>query len=388
MTLCNVCHFVRVGIEGAICATCSKNERKNTFLENTVKEYLSKHPDLALYTFADKSIPCATTKRRPDFCYVLPDRVVILEVDENEHRYNTLECETRREHELLDAIPSEKHLVIVRFNPNPSRGDMWAAFERLGEKLRHAFITDDVKYTDDGIHRIYLNYSSGRKRKLTRAMHEDQQKALKEGGNASPTTKEQAHADVENQDSDGAEALAHITTMYNYHETQFRKYRRLLKSKMKRTNKMLLEPSKKIEPKESNTGLSDKDAMTLLLEQWWSWMKEEQYKEFENVWATKYPVSTHTFFAFWRYWSEWNEECKECRLVTKNHLSIFLSKKLNEKTKQYKKCSAIHHIDSVNGKLSYTFTEEDEHLRHRRGFSSLAVRKMLLPNTRSAASST
>ena len=184
MPKCSTCALVAVRADGGHCKACLANAQKNTFLENSVLGYLKQNEDLKLYTYADKAIPCAPTKRRPDFCYVLPDRVVILEVDEHEHRYNTPECETRRELELLDAVPADKHLVIVRFNPNPKRSDFWSAFDRLGSKLREAFVTDDVKYTDDGIHRIFINYSTARKRKLAQTATADQLNALRLGPGA------------------------------------------------------------------------------------------------------------------------------------------------------------------------------------------------------------
>ena len=228
MPPCVNCQRTNVGTPDAQCAACSKSAVKNTFLENTVKQYLNQHADLALYTHADKALPCAPTRRRPDFYYVLEDRVVVLEVDESEHRYNTTECETRREYELLYAIPPEKRLVIVRFNPNPSRSDMFQAFERLGTKLRQSFVTDDVKYTDDGILRIFINYTSARKRKLASAVAEDQRKALKSGFVA------EGQVDEVEQDAEDAPASAEggcteedffrDLELYAYHQKQARNF--------------------------------------------------------------------------------------------------------------------------------------------------------------------
>ena len=178
------CTLVAVRADGGQCKACLANAQKITFLEDTVRIYLKLYEDLKQYTYVDNAIPHAPAESLLDFCYVLPDRVVILEVDENEHRYNTPERETRRQLELLNAVPADKHLVIVRFNPNPKRSDMWPAIEQLGSKLREAFVTDDVKKTDDGIHRIFINYSTARKRKLAQTAAADQLNALRSGPGA------------------------------------------------------------------------------------------------------------------------------------------------------------------------------------------------------------
>ena len=61
-------------------------------------------------------LPCSPNRRRPDFVWILTDRIIILEVDEDAHRHYNRECEIARVTELMEqgrGFP----LVLIRFNP-------------------------------------------------------------------------------------------------------------------------------------------------------------------------------------------------------------------------------------------------------------------------------
>ena len=55
---------------------------------------------LGSYSYSDETLPCSPNHRRPDFTWVLEDRLVILEVDEDAHRFYNRECELLRVTEL------------------------------------------------------------------------------------------------------------------------------------------------------------------------------------------------------------------------------------------------------------------------------------------------
>jgi hypothetical protein len=82
-----------------------------------VKDFLDWQTDVVGgYTYYDTSLPCSPNQRRPDFVWVLQDRLVILEVDEHSHRHYNFECEVARITELMEqagALP----IFLVRFNP-------------------------------------------------------------------------------------------------------------------------------------------------------------------------------------------------------------------------------------------------------------------------------
>ena len=59
---------------------------------------------------------CRGTKRRPDFMFDLGGWVVIVEVDEHQHKTNAPECEQRRMTEIFATVG--RPVVFIRFNPD------------------------------------------------------------------------------------------------------------------------------------------------------------------------------------------------------------------------------------------------------------------------------
>lgn len=96
-----------------------------------VLDYLKQHPRLHAFSYYDQSLPCSPNLRRPDFVWILPDRIIVLEVDENAHRHYNRRCEIARITELQEqggALP----LRLVRFNPRVSLlEEMARAVERF-----------------------------------------------------------------------------------------------------------------------------------------------------------------------------------------------------------------------------------------------------------------
>ena len=100
---------------------------KNKYHEWQVRATLLEYEDLREFSYTDTVLPCVyknskLENRRSDFTYALQDRVVFLEVDENEHRYNVAECERKREQQLQEGVPADMFVVLVRFNPTPRLG--------------------------------------------------------------------------------------------------------------------------------------------------------------------------------------------------------------------------------------------------------------------------
>ncbi len=81
-----------------------------------VNEYLSSFEDTAYYSYQDQALPCAPTQRRGDRVYLLQDRLVIVEVDEDAHRYYNRDCECIRVLELHEQGQG-RGVFLLRFNP-------------------------------------------------------------------------------------------------------------------------------------------------------------------------------------------------------------------------------------------------------------------------------
>jgi hypothetical protein len=165
------------------CRACADDSNMNKGFEWQVRKFLEDQDDLKHFTYTDTAVPCAaktaSNVRRADFTYVLMDRVVFLEVDENEHRYNSPECERKREQQLADSVPGGKYVVLVRYNPLAKRRTFMQNLETLAEKLREGFVSDDVKLATDGIHRIFVGYQMATIRRLDAAYAEVQNIGLK-----------------------------------------------------------------------------------------------------------------------------------------------------------------------------------------------------------------
>ncbi len=113
---CASCQQFSVQQEGFLCWTCRTGTSRLKQYEHLVETYLRGFPDTACYSYRDEPLPCAPTRRRGDFVYLLEDRLVIVEVDEQAHRYYSLECECTRVMELHEQGQG-RALFLMRFNP-------------------------------------------------------------------------------------------------------------------------------------------------------------------------------------------------------------------------------------------------------------------------------
>ena len=113
---CSVCSLFAVSSPGGECWTCRKGTKRWRQFEYMVSQKLQEDDLLQHWSYQDKKIPCSSNTRRGDFTYLLPDRVVILEVDEHCHRYYERDCEVTRVLDLHEQCAG-KPLIMLRFNP-------------------------------------------------------------------------------------------------------------------------------------------------------------------------------------------------------------------------------------------------------------------------------
>ena len=120
---CRLCHLFQVRQKADLCWTCRTGQEKVQRHELAIKALLEGHPCIPVrfYSAHDRTHPCArgldADKIRPDFIWELLDRVVVLEVDEEEHRMYNVD-ERARLHKLHEL--AGKPLTLVRFNPDAS----------------------------------------------------------------------------------------------------------------------------------------------------------------------------------------------------------------------------------------------------------------------------
>lgn len=84
--------------------------------ETAVVHFIKEHfPDIDI--IPDKSIQGGCSRRRPDIFIDLGYQVVIVEIDENQHKYYDCSCENKRIMELSQDV-AHRPIVFIRFNPD------------------------------------------------------------------------------------------------------------------------------------------------------------------------------------------------------------------------------------------------------------------------------
>jgi hypothetical protein len=180
---CSLCNFMDASSNQTMCSVCISYKTKKKQHEFNTMEFLLEQEDLKFFSQMNTKIACAPNADRPDFVWVLQDRVIILECDEQSHKYSGSEtCEREREYRIADALKGEgKFVIMIRFNPDQKNVSPWKQFENLGKTLRECFATDDCRHAVDGILRKYLGYDRSRIRAIDREYSVSQRGMLQEG---------------------------------------------------------------------------------------------------------------------------------------------------------------------------------------------------------------
>ena len=157
---CAACRSKLVNHKGDLCAGCKSEygiQRIKKF-EKQVEEWLE---EAGLpWSYSNKKLPCAPTTRYPDYLFVGKEHVVLLEVDENQHRRYELKCEVARISEIMDSIDS-KNLHVIRYNPHTKKDDAQKK-EELLNAINAALEMNIGALSDTGCAVQYLNYSEDR----------------------------------------------------------------------------------------------------------------------------------------------------------------------------------------------------------------------------------
>lgn len=101
------------------------------------------------------------TKKRPDVFFDLNSHVVIVEIDEHQHRSYEDTCECARLNEIVNGICG-RPVIIIRFNPDITRNNGKKLDLQLSEKLD--LLVDTIKdelikeYTQFQVKIIQLYY--------------------------------------------------------------------------------------------------------------------------------------------------------------------------------------------------------------------------------------
>ena len=107
---------------------CRNYKTKEKAVVDFTKEV---YPDFTWVT--DKKVQDGCSKRRPDLLLDLGHRIIIIEVDENQHKAYDETCENKRLMELWQDV-YHRPIVFIKFNPD--------SYEEDGEKIESCWKID------------------------------------------------------------------------------------------------------------------------------------------------------------------------------------------------------------------------------------------------------
>lgn len=155
---CVICLTKPVRDKTQTCFECRQELPRTKEAECAVAAALER-ANLGVLTLAlrDRAVPCRPQDMsafRPDFVWLLEDRVIVLEVDENAHRNYEPVCEVGRLHQLHEAF-APLPLFVLRYNPH-AEGAAESGHAIVVSKVQMLFVR---ALPDTGLHVEYEGYS-------------------------------------------------------------------------------------------------------------------------------------------------------------------------------------------------------------------------------------
>lgn len=168
--LCVICLEKRVKPQAnrTTCGLCTSgvtygSKQKTVF--NHLFNYSDEYLDEVMWTLLDKHMGCGVNRRPDGLMIINTDKGTvkfILEVDEDEHKGNTPECELSRLYEIQDR--DNDAIYVLRYNPDAKDALEEDKLDDLAERILEIISKDYVKALEsiNLIHVEYIGYSSKR----------------------------------------------------------------------------------------------------------------------------------------------------------------------------------------------------------------------------------
>ena len=147
---CQNCNLPNILGDNGNCGDCNHwfGKRPRLAKQREVVQFLDQSINQP-YTSVDKipiDVKDCGGKERPDVLWDREDRIVILEIDEDQHKSRPCECEQVRMINISQALGSER-TIWIRYNPDAFQGNSkkWTPNKRhslLKEWLQHVFSVD------------------------------------------------------------------------------------------------------------------------------------------------------------------------------------------------------------------------------------------------------
>ena len=155
--MCSDCHAWSTGKRPRL----AKQREVVQFLEAQFTEYPYDSTDRTPQHLKD-----CNRKERPDVIWDLADRVVILEVDEDQHKDRACECEQTRMMNISQALGSER-TVWIRYNPDAFKSPesrKWTTKAKRHEVLKQWLswaLTKELSYTISVVYLFFDGFREG-----------------------------------------------------------------------------------------------------------------------------------------------------------------------------------------------------------------------------------
>ena len=188
-TVCIVSHCSKVYDD---CHSCRRHKKYVNHQENEVLNFFEKHEMFPSLT--NKKGPCVvdtTNRRRADMLFFAgndKNNVVILEVDENEHKHYPVECEVARMSDIRDQYTG-RHIICIRYNPCLKKFEdnvaQASAVEIIREESKkeafmavRAALDEPLVVSEMGYTLRYIGYNDSRIKELSSAHSKMQTEAM------------------------------------------------------------------------------------------------------------------------------------------------------------------------------------------------------------------
>ena len=156
--LCKDCEEWTSGVRPRL----AKQREVLQFLDYDLTEYTYDSTDVTPQSLKD-----CDRRERPDVLWDRGDRVVILEVDEDQHKDRPCECEQTRMMNISQALGCER-TVWIRYNPDAFTGTesgKWTSKAKrhavLKQWLTWALTTEDLTHTVSVVHLFFDGFREG-----------------------------------------------------------------------------------------------------------------------------------------------------------------------------------------------------------------------------------
>ena len=116
----NCSRLAEIGNE--YCSTCNPNKEAYSHIkEETVKKYFEENLDLNKFIMVHNKTIMGKNSVRPDFLFIFEDRIIIVEVDEEQHKrggYSKQNDLTRMSNITNSLEFMKKKVIFIRYNPD------------------------------------------------------------------------------------------------------------------------------------------------------------------------------------------------------------------------------------------------------------------------------